>query len=295
MQIPFLLTDISQFPSDLLSNDIHFEGSIFDGDYLAQDSTWSSIKSNLSSIYRTYGKVIHSLHFPMDNANYLEDLNSRKHLLKYIDLAQQFEIDTIVLHSNCIQPVSKFDLHSLKEIRSRYIDFFHHLNETIKNGSVRLGVENMPIIGDRGIDFDSIFVLPADFDAINFSHVGVTWDFGHWAYTHHVLSSLSNFSSAVKVKKTNFSDYLQLKDKIVQTHFSSFLGTTYPDSNSHCNEGVHPEIGTPNIQLLKDALIVVNSWKKIVPMTLEIKENDYRQRMNAVKVMDWVQSVISAD
>lgn len=294
LQIPFLLTDLSQFPSDLLLYDINFEGSVFDGDYLARDSNWNLIKSHLSSINRTYGKVIKSLHFPMDNANYLEDSNSRDKLFKYIELAKKFEIDTIVLHSNYILPVSKFDLRLLKKIRSKYIDFFHQLNEYLKGDSVRIGVENMPIIGDKGEDFDSIFVLPSDFDDINFSHVGITWDFGHWAYTHHVLSFLRNFSSAVKVDKVSFSDYVQLKDRIIQTHFSSFLGTTYPDANSQCREGVHPENGTPAIRFMKDALIEVDSWKKTVPMTLEIKENDYRDRVNARSVIEWVQSVISA-
>lgn len=292
LQIPFLLTDLNQFSSDLLEKDIHFEGSIFDGNDLRNDLVWKKIKKNLSFIRNTYGNVIHSLHYPMDNANYLEDKISKNNLYKYIELAQQNEICTIVLHSNCIQSLTEYDARKLDVIRAKYLLFFSELNEFLKDGRMMVGIENMPIIGDKGEDFDSVFVLPSDFGDINYSNIGITWDFGHWAYTHLVLSNLSNFSQAIKVNSTNFKDYIDLKSQIIHTHFSSFIGTTYPHSGSICREGAGPSTGTPDHLLLENAVKEVQSWEKPLAMTLEIQEVDYTNRVNVIQVIDWIKSIL---
>mgnify|MGYP001595873139 FL=1 len=292
IQAPFLLTNLDQIPTDLIKTGIHLEGNIFDGNDLRDETIWKRISENLNTIKHQYGEIIHSLHYPMNNANYISDPHAKDWLNRFVEIAHKFNIQTIVLHSNYFQSIDEFKVSKIKNIRDKYLTFFQYMNNDIKGSNVKIGVENMPIIGDKGNDYDSIFVLPSDFENFDFENIGVTWDIGHWAYTHFILSSLGNFSTAVTTQKLEFNEFTTIRKKIIHIHFSSFKGTTYPFSNSSCEEGIVPSDGTIDPIYLANSIKEINKWNKPITMTLEIREVDYNNRVNIGKTIEWINNSI---
>ncbi|PGQ39286.1 endonuclease, partial [Bacillus thuringiensis] len=85
----------------------------------------------------------------------------------------------ITVHANQFMNVTEFQNYNLLDNRKRIIEFFNMLDEEIKGTDIWIGVENLPIIGNLGDDFDPIFIYPEDFtDLVNLelSKVGITWD-----------------------------------------------------------------------------------------------------------------------
>lgn len=294
VQAPFLLTNTDQIPDTLVRNGICLEGNIFDGNDLREETVWNKINNNLDLIKGKYGEVVHSLHYPMNNANYISDHNAKDWLIRFVEIAHKFNIQTMVLHSNYFQSIDEFRVSKINEIRNKYLMFFQNIDNEIKGSNVKIGVENMPIIGDRGNDYDSIFVLPSDFENFNFEKIGVTWDIGHWAYTYFILDSLRNFSTAVTTQKLEFNEFTKIREKIFHTHFSSFKGATYPFSNSLCEEGIIPSEGTIDPLYLVNSIKEIDKWDKPITMTLEIKEDDYNNRVNICKTVEWINNIKKA-
>ena len=288
----FLLTDIQQVQSRLLKDGFGLEGNIFNCKLLDSEQTWKTISSNIRFINNKYGNVIKSLHFPIDQADYLTDSKVRKILFRFIDLANDYRIPIVVLHSNCIKDIESYSIKKLKGIRREYIDFYKTVDKYLDIKNTKVTIENMPIIGDHGVDFDSVFVFPSDFSDLDFKNIYVTWDIGHWAYTFYTCQTLNNFSEKITIEKTEFSDYLQIKDKIIHTHFSSFSDATYPHTNSICLEGKPPTEGDFDLEILKQAFVEINSWNKTVNMTLEIRESDYVNRKNIYTTVDWIKKIL---
>jgi len=206
----FLLTDIQQVQSRLLKDGFGLEGNIFNCKLLDSEQTWKTISSNIRFINNKYGNVIKSLHFPIDQADYLTDSKVRKILFRFIDLANDYRIPIVVLHSNCIKDIESYSIKKLKGIRREYIDFYKTVDKYLDIKNTKVTIENMPIIGDHGVDFDSVFVFPSDFSDLDFKNIYVTWDIGHWAYTFYTCQTLNNFSEKITIEKTEFSDYLQI-------------------------------------------------------------------------------------
>ncbi|MBI5358351.1 hypothetical protein HZB69_01845 [Candidatus Amesbacteria bacterium] len=294
IQAPFLLTNIDQIPKDLVKTGIHLEGNIFDGNDLKDEAVWKIINENLNIVKHQYGEIIHSLHYPMNNANYISDPYAKDWLSRFVEIAHKFNIQTIVLHSNYFQSIDEFKVSKINETRDKYLKFFQNINDNIMGSNVKIGVENMPIIGDKGNDYDSVFVLPSDFENFNFENIGITWDIGHWAYTYFILDNLSNFSTAVITQKLEFNEFATIREKILHTHFSSFKGTTYPFSNSNCEEGIIPSEGTIAPIYLANSIKEIDKWEKPITMTLEIREDDYKNRVNIRKTIDWINNIKKA-
>lgn len=291
LSAPFLITKLEQIPEDFVKKGGFLEGNIFDYNLLKNESDWTLLDKNLAYLQNKYQGVIKSLHFPTENANYLENSFVRNALHRFIEIGSKHKIGTVVLHSNYIQNLKSFDVNSLDATRKRFLNFYKELDSFLEGSNVSIGIENMPIIGDAGLDFDSIFVYPTDFDSFNFKNIHVTWDFGHWAYTCFVLENLNNFSDKINIDSCEFTDYCKLKGQIIHAHMSSFKGTTYPFSNSRCNEGIPPSDGDFDQKTLANCLLELNNWKDI-NLTFEIKEKDYSNRKNLYKVVDWVNEAI---
>jgi len=291
LSVPFLTTKLEQIPDDFVKNGGFVEGNVFDYNLLKNESDWKLLDKNLSYLQKKYQGVVKSLHFPTENANYLESSFVKNALYRFIETCSNHTVGTLVLHSNYIQDIKSFRVTNLEAVREKFLTFYEELDNFLEKSGVLIGVENMPIIGDTGVDFDSVFVYPDDFKSLNFKNIYVTWDFGHWAYTCFVLQNLNNFSNKINIERCEFKDYLKLKNKIIHAHFSSFKGTTYPFSNSQCREGVPPSEGDFDQDTLKGVLLELNNWNDM-NLTLEIKEKDYSVRENLNEVTTWVNKVI---
>lgn len=290
---PFLLSNLDQVPFDLVEEKkIQLEGAIFDLQYLKNEGSWEKIELNIDYLSRSYPGILHSLHFPTDNADYIKSINLQQYLYRFIELASSNRISILVLHSNCMQDTLNFKITDVKGARERFLSFLSDLDIFLIDKGVTVCIENLPIIGNQGNEYDSLFVFPEDFAKFNFQRIKIVWDLGHWAYTCQILSMLQNFSSRVKADKANFRDFLILKDLIAHTHFSSFKGINIPFLNSSYKEGIHPSEGDFSEDTLIKLVQEINGWEKEIGMTLEIQEIDYTNRLNLRKTVDWFEKNI---
>lgn len=285
----FLLSDLQQIPWQTVEH-YHFflEGIIVDANDLRHEKTWEKIETNLEYLQNNHPLTpIRALHFPTDNANYIENKLLSKLLDRFLKLAGRFAIPVVVLHANFITQYTDFRVEDLATIRDKFQNYFATLNKLACTLPVTVGIENLPIIGNEGTDFDSVFVLPSDFAKLNFSNIRITWDLGHWAYTYSSLQHLAQYSPSVQVKTPAFLDFLALEERIVHYHFSSYSGYTYPGSASICVEGTPPSDGDGDESLLVHALTALLQSDKQHTITLEIAEVNYHQRDNLTKTLTW--------
>ncbi|MCY0909904.1 MAG: hypothetical protein OWR62_16120 [Sulfobacillus thermotolerans] len=87
----------------------------------------------------------------------------------------------------------------------------------------------------------------------------------------------------------DFSQFLSLA-KIKHFHFGSFKQLPMPFSTSLCYEGVHPDDGDIDPELLLNALRHVNNeFPSETGMVLEVRENDYDHREVLWETAYWIQ------
>lgn len=290
--IPFLLTDLRQIPKNLLDKyNLKLEGTLFDASFLEDQEVWDLIEDNLLKVNKTYPKKLYSLHFPTDNANYLKDPTCKKNLFRFLDLAVEHKVQVVVLHSNFIQPITEFDVSLLKDIRKEFVSFFSEIDKYLKGKNILVAIENLPIIGNLGDDFDSVFVFPKDFQDVNFKNVKVVWDLCHWAFTYYSLNLLKHYSKHVSVTHPDLLAFKILGNKIVHIHFGSFTGLAHPNTNNF-SEGSTPEEGDFPEELMIKMIKAVQEINSSVGITFEIKEDDYTKRENLVKALEWFKRTI---
>jgi hypothetical protein len=291
--IPFSLDDIKQIPSDLIiKKNIGLEGSLFDINKLNNNCGIQKLCDQLTILNKKFPKALKSLHFPTEDANYISDTEIKNKLYGFIDLAARSNVPFVVLHSNYIQSLVEFDVLALKSTRSNFIKFFQKLNIYAREKNVIICIENMPIIGSLGMDYDSIFVFPEDFKDLIFSNIKINRDLCHWAYTYYTILQLSNFSPQIKTKSYTFDDFIRLMDLIEHFHFGSFSGMTYPYSQSKRNEGINPSKGFVDEKLFIKTLRKIHTLKRGFGLVLEIREKDYRNRVELRETIDWFEKNI---
>jgi len=285
--VPFLITELHQIPAGLLKkNNLFLEGTIFDCKQLENKKNRDLILRNISAVNDKYkGKLI-ALHFPTENANYLDSPIIQQKLIDFINVADSFGIEKVVLHSNYIQKEDVYDKNKLESIRKKFNTFFKKLDKFLEDKKTIVCIENMPIIGNDGTDFDSIFVFPQDFSDLKYKNIKITWDIGHWAYTFYFIETLSDISPLVKTDRIRFDDFSSLKKQIAHFHFSSFK-----KMNNVCQEGVCPQYGDFDQKTLGEIIKKINSDWSDTYMTLEIGEKDYTKRINLKKTLDWIKAI----
>jgi hypothetical protein len=291
--IPFSLENLKQIPSDLIiGKDIGLEGNLFNINKLSKNEDIKSIDNQLALVNKKFPRALKSLHFPTENANYLLDTEIKKKLYKFIDIASRFKVPIIIIHSNFIQSLDEFNINTLKSIRSKFIKFYQSLDKYALGKKVTICVENMPIIGSKGLDYDSIFVFPEDFENLKFGNIKINWDLCHWSHTYCTLQQLSNFSPKIKSEKVPFDAFLDLKNYIEYFHFGSFSGMAYPYSRSERKEGIIPSDGFMDKNLLIQSLRKIHSFKKDFGLAMEIREKNYNDRLELRKTIKWFEENI---
>ncbi|OGE87876.1 MAG: hypothetical protein A3J07_04170 [Candidatus Doudnabacteria bacterium RIFCSPLOWO2_02_FULL_49_13] len=285
--VPFLLTDSSQIPRSLIKQrKLSLEANIFDGKQLSGLVEQNKFSKLLNVATRT--GTVRAFHFPAENADYLESKKLTKLLYTAVAALGERKIPYLVLHSNHIRLLEKFDHKKLPQIRQRYLGFYQALGEFAQNQNVAVCIENLPIVGNQGNDFDSVFVFPDDFKNLTQAGIKIAWDLGHWAYSCGAFGSVSKQIEALSKNHPAFFDFLQLKKNIAHFHFSSFKKLT----SLKCAEGIIPQVGDFSENMLAKACRIIHEWPGGIGMTLEIQEKNYRERINLAKTLEWFDSKV---
>jgi hypothetical protein len=172
--------------------------------------------------------------------------------------------------------------------RRAVVDKLADLDERLAGSPLWIGVENMPIIGSAGIDFDSVFVEPADFDALaelGSARIGATWDVCHWAVTYSTLRTIAH----LRQEKLAVAPLDLPAVPIRHLHFASFTGHALPYWPGECFEGATPLTGEFEQDLL--AGMFAEALRTSAPGTsvvFEVQEQDYENRTACWDTLAWV-------
>lgn len=289
--IPFLLTDSKQIPGKKFAGiKVSSEANIFDADELKKLLDLG----HFDSLIKKATKIsdISAFHFPTENADYFKSVDLFNTLIETIRIVGKNNIPNFVLHSNLIQSIQQFNYSNITEIRSKFIEKYEILNRVAKDSNTVICIENLPIIGNNGDDFDSVFVFPKDYVSLNFDNIKVAWDLGHWAYTCENYDRVAAYLNMRSENVPNFYDFTQIQDRIVRFHFSSFIKKDNGIGMPKCEEGIIPQLGNFDQNKLISICRKINSLNKSFDMTLEIREDDYSIRKNSALTVDWFNSNI---
>lgn len=285
--IPFLLSDNKQLPEKLIKQrKLWLEANVFDSEQLVKLIKKQKFSKLLKDASRV--GIIRAFHFPVENSDYLESKIISKLLYKSIKIIGENKIPYFVLHSNHIRLMEKFDHKKLPKIRQKYLNYYKTLGKFAQRHNVTVCIENIPIIGNEGNDFDSVFVFPADFNNLPKTGIKIVWDMGHWAYTCNTYKTLSKKIKSLPKKSPTFFDFLKLKKNLSHFHFSSFKKLT----PLMCTEGVIPQDGDFNKNILAKYCRIIHEWPQEIGMTLEIQEKNYHNRVNLAKTLKWFDSSV---
>jgi len=284
---PFLITDRSQISAELVTeHNLGLEAIFFDGHLLEE---MSLLSKSLDDTNTRFPQRIVSIHFPTEHANYFSSQQRYNQLLQLIDIAEQHSIRKIVVHSNYFEPLGSFNPRALPEVRKHFLEMYTTIDDFLSSRKVVLLVENMPIIGNKGDDFDSVFVFPSDFAGFNhFRSIGVAWDFGHWAFTLQTMSNIERIADWKLSRQAVFDDFKSILPLIKHFHMSSFKGAVFPQSNGECKEGVPMAEGDANPSLFVESIRFLNNALPDSQISLEIQEEDYKNRPNLTRTLAWL-------
>ena len=285
---PFLLSNIDQIPSDLISKyNLGLEAIIFDGEQLKETE---KLRKQILAVHAQFPNKLKSIHFPTENANYIGNEDMYSILLGFIDVCIECSVSKIVIHSNYFQNLKEFDPADLSPIRVKFEAIFMKLNEYIRNRECLLLVENIPVVGNMGDDFDSVFVFPEDFLGLRrLSNIGVVWDLGHWAFTTAALNSENSVIPATR-RHVDFWEFKNILTDIEHLHLSSFTGIPNQKIGTICTEGIPIPRGDFSENLFKEALELIIRAKPDIGISLEIMETDYSHRTNLAETLMWLKT-----
>ncbi|HEV8559211.1 MAG TPA: TIM barrel protein [Actinophytocola sp.] len=262
------------------------EAYVFDGRQLAGEQPWRRLRANLRRA-RDLGADPLTMHFPTDNADWVHDPDAYAALLRFCELAAEVQADGVVLHSNQFVPVDGWPAFDLAQARKRVVAKLGELDERLTGSPMWIGVENMPIIGSAGLDFDSVFVRPADFDALlelDSPCIGVTWDVCHWAVSYSTLRAIAH----LRQEEADVHPLDLPAPPVRHIHFASFAGHAMPYWPADCFEGAIPQAGWFDQDLL--AAMLAEAIGRAAPgcsVVFEVQEDDYRDRRNCWETLAW--------
>jgi sugar phosphate isomerase/epimerase len=268
------------------------EAYVFDGHDLADSQNWLALQRSLYRA-RQLGVSALSMHFPTDHADWVGDPEMFAALLRFCDLAAAHQADGVVLHANQFVAQSDWMGYDLAGARSNVVEQVAELTDWLRGYPLWIGIENLPLIGSQGIDYDPIFVYPNDFNAlaeIGSPLLGVTWDLCHWAVTHSTESSIAQLQ-----RRRNDFTMLDLPAlPIRHLHFGSYYGHAMPFWTGHCFEGATPQRGEAEPTLLaaalRHAIDAADPAAGRLGVVFEVQEADYQARSSCWETLQWVRT-----
>jgi sugar phosphate isomerase/epimerase len=266
------------------------EAYVFDGTDLAEEEGWRRLEGNLRTLSDA-GAPRLTMHFPTENADWVNDRRSFDTLLRFCDLAAATGVDGIVLHANqFVQQDAWLDF-DVRAARERVVARLAKLDEYMVGMPAWIGVENLPIIGSEGVDYDSVFVQPDDYLPLlelKSDRIGATWDVCHWAVTWTTLAAIGQLRQHPAPLPPLALPPLPIR----QIHFASFTGHAMPFWPNACVEGVPPQQGDIDPARLGEMLLAaVDAAPGEVGIVFEVQEADYTRRVNCWQTLDWFDSV----
>lgn len=268
------------------------EAYVFDGGDIADEDQWRVLGDNLRHAFDVGARAL-TMHFPTENANWVADRAAYDRLRRFCDLAAEVGARGVVLHANQFASLDDWPAFDVPGTRARVVDRVAELDEYLGDAPIWIGVENMPIIGAQGIDFDSVFVRPEDFlplAELGSRRIGATWDVCHWAVSYSTLTAMARLEQRADPVPAFELPALPIK----HVHFASFSGHAMPTWPGQCREGVPPLAGdiSPDLLagMLAAALDAATAAGGEVGVVLEVQESDYESRKNCWATYDWLAS-----
>jgi sugar phosphate isomerase/epimerase len=263
------------------------EAYVFDGGQLAGEEPWRVLCANLRHA-RDLGAEPLTLHFPTDHADWVHEPAMYDNLLRFCDVAHEVAADGIVLHTNQFVLVEDWPTFDVAAARHEVVDKLADLDERLTGSPLWIGMENMPVIGSAGADFDSVFVEPADFDLLaelGSPRIGANWDLCHWAVTYSTLRTITH----LRQQKLTVTPFDLPAVPVRHLHFGSFTGHALPFWPGECFEGATPQAGEFSPDLL--AGMFAEAIRRSAPGTsvvFEVQEKDYEHRQACWDTLAWV-------
>lgn len=270
------------------------EAYVFDGRELVGGQPWRCLRDNLRLV-RELGTDVLTMHFPTDHADWVNDKAEYDKLRKFCDLAAECGAEGVVLHSNQFVAIDDWPAFDLNGARTKVLASLARLDEYLSGSPIWIGIENMPMVGGSGENFDSVFVVPADFSPLlelNSTRIGVTWDVCHWAITCSILRAITHLR-----REPSVAEPLELPSVPMRhIHFSSFSGHAMPYWRGQFSEGaVPPEGEFEEDQLARMLEQAIGHATLDASVVFEVQEDDYEDRRNCWRTLDWVTSMPCLD
>ncbi len=279
--MPFLASNAAQLQATKGRGISAVEAVIFNRTDLA-DGPWHSVWKNIENAVRAYGPEQVVFHFPVNDCNYVADVFVRQRVEEAWQRCGDTGCAGMVVHANQVFPFAHWQSNDIAQARLRVVDVLADVLRQTEPGphSCWLGLENMPLMDNLGKEIDPTFVFPEDFDVLEGTQIGITWDHCHYS------NALMNAQQALEGKQSKYwypnlrqaglLEFQMLESRIVHWHFSAFEGLANPETGATCREGFPPELSTlgeePYAEILKE--IMSRSTRKRL-MTLEIQEDNY--------------------
>lgn len=288
----FYALDLKQIPIQLIEKFGKAEAILFSDNDLKSEN-WNKVWGNISKVVNIMGSENVSFHFPMDNCDYINNEFIKEKLIDSINKANKIGIKKIVIHPNLRYKISEWNYINREKMKEILYDFI----KNIDTGDVLLCLENMPPIGNKYDDADSAILFPNDIN----NEINYTWDICHYFNVVKTMAETHNNSSwktvLTEIKECNYLDFKEKIQNIKHFHFSAFEKIANPFIKQECKEGVLPFQSCVDESYYKKALQIIykDAIKKDKSIIFEIAENNYYERKNIIKMLEWAKKAINGE
>lgn len=297
LSLSFLANDITQLPMPGKYGNTGVEAVLFDRDHLKKEY-WELGWKNVREAARLYGSKNVTYHFPVNESDYVQDAYVRQKLFDAYMRACDLGLAGLVVHSNRIRECGTWRKFDPFAERNRVTELLSRIRAADESSATWLGLENMPIVGNFGLETDPLFAFADDFKNTP-PNVGVVWD------VCHAMSSLAYIAAFQKglLPKTviaRFDDFLSfdpsiLNNRIVHWHFAAHKGLNNPDANTVCIEGVLPTEGDLESGIYESAMRkIAQTTGTMRTVNFEVREEDYQNRWRGPAIIDWAKRILNA-
>lgn len=146
-------------------------------------------------------------------------------------------------------------------------------------------------------DADSSILFASDIN----EEIDYTWDICHY---FNVVKTMKEANNDIKwnpylaeVKQCDYFDFKENLSNIKHFHFSAFEKIANPFTKQVCREGVLPFQSCIDESYYIKALQIIyeDAMKNDKSIIFEIAENNYYERKNIIKMLEWAKKVINEE